>query len=335
MHSSRLASAALIVLLLAGACSAERKVSTAEATRNSEALVTAEIARLDGELKRLEEATLPSGFEPLVKQLRVLLERSRASDSAELRLYRLRDPFAGIEALRFMTANSGAMNDLVIFEKVWQENRKAFDEVAPVRGGTLQRALHQAAANRAQVLARASLPYGRSSGPADGLYYFGEAEGNRRFAAFVASLDWPADGNAPGKPAIAAALDDLERDTLTAFDRDPSGKTTIPTSARLKEARELLARGWTDGATLTLLEARLELSRRAASPAPAKATGVAKPSGGGGIAALLRAMARDSNAADAVKADVIPLFNTLYTVTAAKPVPIAPVVVTLVRWPYT
>jgi hypothetical protein len=325
--------AAFACLALGSACRSERTVANAAGVRpDVQAAVNGEIARLDGELRRLEESTLPKGFEPLAKQLRELLARAGSSETAELRLYRLRDPFIGVEALRFVTSNHAAMNDLARFEALWTTHRDAFARVDAVRGSTLQRALHQAAANRSQVLARASLPYARSSSPGDGLYYLGEAEGNRLFAKFVAGLAMKADSPAPDRAALTNAMNDVEQQMLTAFERERSGKTTIPSSARLKEARELLARGWNDGATLLLLEARLELSKRNAGAASQSGASLKRQ---GSIPDLLNALSRDSKSAAAVRADVIPLFNRLYTAAAGVAAAKAPVTVTLVRWPYT
>ena len=335
MRSNRLSTAAvLVVAAFLAACPAEKKQAAApDNSRARDASVIAEIARVDADLKRLEETSLPDGFAPLAKQLREGLDRAKKSDTPELRLYRLRDPFTGVEALRFMTSSGKAMNDLAAFEALWKQHEKSFSAAEPIEGTTLQRALYQAAANRAQVLSRASLPYGRSSSPGDGVYYLGEAEGNRLFARFVASLPPAAAEAAPDKSAVAAAIESVQRETLAAYERDSSGKTTIPASAKLKEASELHARGWNDGAAFSMLEARLDLSRR--DPASAGRVAVTAPKQHDSIAAWLEGLSRDTRYTKIVAADLMPLFNTLHTHAAAAATVAAPVTVTLVRWPYT
>jgi hypothetical protein len=56
-------------------------------------------------------------------------------------------------------------------------------------------------------------------------------------------------------------LQTLERDMLRAFDADPTGRTTIAVSTRVKESRELLDRDLFDGAALLLAEARMKMDR--------------------------------------------------------------------------
>ncbi|HET7437536.1 MAG TPA: hypothetical protein VFN10_22720 [Thermoanaerobaculia bacterium] len=320
----------LLVVLVAG-CASEAKRDAA-----LDASVTRELARLDRDLKVAEANGLPSFLVPLAKRHRAALDEVRASASPELKLYRLRDPFIGIETLRFVASHGAASQNLAAFESVWNDERRTFDAIEPVHGTALRRALYQSAANRGRVLALASLPYGRTSAPGEGLFYLAEAEGNRLFAHFVASLDDTSVGDEPAatRGAIATAADALERETLAAYDRQPTGKTTIPVSVRLKESRELLARGWADGAALLLLEARLELSRRNGGTTHATASA---PRHDGSFASLLGELSRDQKSGQIVSADVVPLFDSLFDAgSGADAIPFkAPVVVTLVRWPYT
>jgi hypothetical protein len=318
---------ACIGLMLAGSsCRSERRNTALESA------VDREVVRLDALLKQLNNGAMPAGLKPLASQYRTELDAVKASEVPELKLYRLRNPHIGIETLRFVTTHAGALNSLAAFEEVWQAESDEFGALDRVEGTALQRGLYQSAANRAQILSRASLPYGRSSSPGDGLFYLGEAEGNRQFAQFVSTLPEASEEETPSPSAISSALDALELQALAAFEREPSGRTTIPVSVRMKESRELQARGWDDGATLLLLEARLELSRRDAASRGKYASGDER---NGSLETLLHALARDKAASVAVKNDVAPLFQSLFAPVSDDTQALAPVVVTLVRWPYT
>jgi hypothetical protein len=126
----------------------------------------------------------------------------------------------------------------------------------------------------------------------------------------------------------------VETQTLAEFGRDPSGKTTIPVNALLKEARELLDAGQHEAAALTLLDARLELSRRTGTKQ--EAAPLAQQGPRESIAALFIAIAAESpDASHDVARDVIPLYESLLAETAHPASLAGPVTITLARWPYT
>ena len=268
-----------------------------------ETRVANEIARVDASLKAAEQAKLPAELEGVPKVYREELEKARAEKSPELKLYRLRDAAVGADLLAFVNEHRDATGkDLAPLTKVWNERRAAFErKPEPVRAPLLQRALVESSRNRAEKLFRASLPYAKVSSPFAGVYYLAEAEGNRRFAEFVASLPRKERGPSPRKDRVEAALQKLEGETLVTFGSDPTAPKMIPVSAKLKEAREQLDGGAIDGAALSLLEARARFSGAAAETIPASLT----------------ALAAEQQAV------------------AAKKVPPASVTVTLVRWPYT
>jgi hypothetical protein len=265
-----------------------------------ETRVEKELARVDASLKASEQAKIPADMADMPPLYRKALQKARAAKSPELRLYRLREAAVGAELLAFFTAHQDAAGkDLGPLTKLWNARRAAFERpYLPLRGSLMQRALAEETRNRAEKLFRASLPYAKVSSPFAGVYYLAEAEGNLRFAEFVASL--PASQREPSPRADQVEVA-LQRETLLAFEKSPTARTTIPVSAKLKESREELQRGFVHGAALSLLEARLRFTRAADDTVPA----------------ALAALASQRQ----------PL--------AAKKVLPASVTVTLVRWPYT
>jgi hypothetical protein len=319
------------LVISAVACRAEKDAARAET------LVNAEIARVSTAITAFERADLHPQVKDMPKILRDQLGRVQSGRTPELRLYRLRHPYVGAETLSFITQNKKAAEDLPAFEALWSQHRASFATRAEVKGhSALHRALAQAAQNRAEKLFKASLPYGKASGAFSGTYYLAEAEANLRYRAFVESLpDGGPTEKAPRREELEAALRSLGQETLSFFEKDPVGRSAIQTSALMKEAREQLDDNLLDAATLTILEARMELSRRQTTPGPARAaaTNNEKQS----IPAIFEASAneRQDEVGRVIRADVIPLYGKLYQQTTASKVAPASVTVTLVRWPYT
>jgi hypothetical protein len=233
-----------------------------------------ELARLETVQQHLEQSALPQLFAGMVAPNRQALETAAKTEDAALQLYRLRNAFTGIETLSFVAAHPAAGEKVEELAAVWEARRSTLETITPLaRGSMLEKALSEAAANRAEKLFRASLPYGRVSGAASGLYYLAEAEANARFAAFVASEVSASDERVPKVAQLRAAIDALDADALSLFDKDPTSRDAIPASAALKEARELLDRGSLAGASLLAAEARLAIARRT----PDATLEVAKP----------------------------------------------------------
>jgi hypothetical protein len=298
--------------------------------------VAAELARLEASAAQLAERT-PQGLSDALGRAREGLAAVRAARDPRLALYRLREPLVTLETVAYVVGHGDAAADLPRLEAAWKGEGGAAAPAPPATGSRLHLALWQAAANKAEKLHAAAMPYGRAAGPSAGLYYLGEAVAHRRFRDLVARAAPPASPDATAEPAVdAAALEgalvELEEATVAAFARDPAAPTMVAVSARLKEARELFEAKALAGAALTTLEARLALSRRLADPAAfgAPATGSAAPppgdgaapaaapilgsDGGSSLRALFLAAAAEDPApgtASLVRDDVLPLHDRL------------------------
>ena len=327
---------ALVPVVICSTFAACRPSAPTAEERNTR--LAKEIDRLQATLGKAEATGLPEEVKPLVGEYRKALDLARKASTPDLRLYRLRDPFVGIETLAFVAENKASGASLEKFSALWRTQATRFGaKSAQPRGTLLQRALCESAATRAERLYRASLPYAKASAPWLGVYYLGEAEGNARFGTYIRSIAEDADEAAERSPSfdrLAAARDALQGDTLTFFAADVTNQNVIPVSVRLKEASELLAARRLAGATLLLVEARVALSRRGgpAGHYPA-GTGAAA----GSMQSLLDAWAagEEPPMKEAFRTQVTPFFASLQlpaAVTTKRP---ASVVVTLVRWPYT
>ena len=264
-----------------------------------------EIARLEDLQRRLESGSLPEMIKGSLAPAGKNLAAAKATTDPLVRLYRLRGAFVGLETLAYVEKHPGAGTDVAQLEELWTSRRAAFDgRATSPRKSLLQAGLIQAASNRSRKLFDASLPYGRVSGAMSGLYYLGEAEANAAFAAFVSGL--PEGGEVEHPPAARAlreALESMESETLTAFEQDPASRATIPVSAHLKEARELLDAGRLAGATLVLLDSRRELSAQR-SDVPAAPDELPEGIPADSIGAMWRAMSDEA----LVRRDVLPMY---------------------------
>lgn len=336
MSCALLAVSALALVVLQG-CKAEEPAPVSVA-----AAVTAELERLEATFESIDPASVPDFARGIIEQDKTLLERARSATSPRLRLYRLRDATVGVDTLAFLVAHRAEGADLEKFRALWESEESSFALASPRSGGPLvERALAQAARNRAMKLYRASLPYGKASDVESGLYYLGEATSTLGFAKFVESLPVDARVNEPPPPAgaIEAALAALEAETVGAFEADRARNDQVYASSLLKEARELHDQKLYDGASLLLLEARLALSRATKKPAkpdlpmpeiPASANDAS-------LTSLFASVGRQRGAeiATHVVNDVLPFHASLYEPFAVAASTEAPVTVTLVRWPYT
>ena len=298
--------------------------------------IAKEIARLETTLQSIQPADLPEQARDLIGVHRTALERAKRAKTAEYQLYRLREPFTGIEILAFLAKEKQARASVDAFAKLWNREKPRFDaKTSQPRGTMLQRALIEDATTRAERLFNASLPYAKASEPWSGVYYLGEAEGNLRFREFIRSIATDSKEKSPARANVAAMVDELEKSTVTFFANDVTNQNVVAVSARLKEARELLDANRIDGAALLAVEARAALSRRGGPKGTYKTKNADRADS---IVAALQSWSSDEEApmSDALRNEVIPFFAALYdaqpTHTAIKP---ARVTVTLVRWPYT
>ncbi|MCM2316766.1 MAG: hypothetical protein NDJ92_16590 [Thermoanaerobaculia bacterium] len=330
------AASALALALLPG-CKARQPAPVSIAPA-----VAAELGRLEAAFAGIDPAAVPEFARGIIEQDKTLLERARSATSPQLRLYRLRDATVGVDTLAFIVAHRAEAADLEKFRALWESEADSFAIESPRRGGPLvERALAQAARNRAMRLYRASLPYGKASDVESGLYYLGEAMSTLRYARFVESLPVDARVIEPTPPAgaLEAALAALEAETVGAFEADRARNDHVYASSLLKEARELYEQKLHDGASLLLLEARLALSRATKKPEkpdlpmPEIPTSASEAS----LTSLFASVGRQRGAdiAALVVSDVLPFYASLYRPTAVAAATESPVTVTLVRWPYT
>lgn len=306
----------LPLLLLAGAGMTMACRSEAQA----QARLQAEVDRLQEVLKKVGAAAPPQAKGTLAgfgQQLASI----RPQTSPSVFVYQLREPSTGVEQWAFFLDHRDGSKDLAHLEALWTAEKARFAVApGPVPAAPLLAALAQASENRAEKLYRAALPYGKASGPGAGFYYLGEAEAQMRFHDFVAGLSFPAGGEKiPDAAVLRTVLESLEGEMQKGFAADPGGQEMIPASALLKEARELLERDFRAGAALTLLESRLELSRRRTSGSRAsQKTGGAPPpvekAAEGSLIAPFVAMTagEQDETARIVRADVIPLYRSFF-----------------------
>jgi hypothetical protein len=344
----------VLAALLALACLTCK--SREEAVAELESNVNGEIARLETALRTLDRSKLPPPVAELTAAYGESFERLKKTKSPLLRLYRLRDTFIGIETLVFVAENRNAANSVASLKALAGQRRAALEaKQEPLDAPLLYRALAEAAGHRAAVLSRASAPYGAISDEVwGGLYYLAEAEGNRKYREFVASLPAEvADDDERGgdRARLLAASNQLESEALAVFEQDPVSRGAIPASAKLKEARELLEANLLDGATLALVETKLALGRskqalgdsKQALGNPKSALGKTKSGAdpAESVPALLQAFVNEGTPPVNVVVDreVVPFYGSLLqpapaAAVASRAIP-NPVTVTLVRWPYT
>ncbi|HEU4521286.1 MAG TPA: hypothetical protein VFT12_04735 [Thermoanaerobaculia bacterium] len=230
--------------------------------------VDAELARLETAAAALDASKLNEQIQNMVTAARERVALAQRTDDPLLQLYRLRDAYLATETLAWVAAHSAPDQQIAHVETLWNREKPRFAaQKATIHATLVRGALAEAATNRAAKLSKASLPYARVSSPFSGIYYLGEASANLRFAQFIDSLP-PVKAERerrPAREALSASADALETEMLGFFANDPTNRAAIPVSAKFKEMRELLDAGAIDGATLLLLETRLELSRRQAN----------------------------------------------------------------------
>lgn len=334
------AAVALAGLVAFGGCR-EAAAPPAAPVVSVEARLAGELTRLEGAKDSIDRTRLVEALHGALDQSAELIAKTRGATSEIERLYRLQDAHLRIETLGWMASHADAGKSLEALEPLWKSEEAAIRAAANCNDPEiLYRGLCQAAANRAEKLYEASLPYGKVSDPQSGLYYLAEGVANARFASFVATLA-PREGRTtekrPDPAALERAWNEVNDETIAFFESDPTARTAIPVSVKLKEARELLDRGFTDGALVRLLEARLELSRRKAGDEAVPMPDSVAPSGEGSVAALIDALGADEDQTRAaiVRRDVAPLYLSLFGEVAETTASVASTTVTLVRWPYT
>ena len=348
--------AAATLLTVAATPAPAKDPIAAEIARWSEFLKTNKSS--DEMWKQVKEAT-----EPVIARADQALRKGRRW----LALQRLAAARANLAGSVYLQGLAPATHSDAGFEAEWKRMggvlRADLKTPAPAALAGVQpavvRAMGEAALPQVRIFYDASLEYGRNTMPDAGLFYIGSAQAQRDFAAFCRSMAAPTSRPAPPMRSIAAEVDRLEGEMLTAY-KPPASidnhRDFISAHAALKEARELDAAGLRYGALLRYLQAaqRFAPLRKAppglAGPALAKRLDeldarLASGRFDDSIGRLFVEAARDeteggegrSPATAAILAsDVLPrYFVALEPAKPVAPKPEPRVTVTLVRWPYT
>jgi hypothetical protein len=296
--------------------------------------------------------------------------RDLAQGRRLLALHRLAMAEVGLATGSYLSARPAEeRKDMARFEAEWARMGKELSgdlgrpspaALAGVQPAAL-RALGEAAIPQVRAYYVASLDYGRSTTPGDGLFYLATAQAQRDLVELCRRLSTPTSLKPPPLRSLRAEIDGLQSDLIKAYQPPASVDrhgAFITADATLKEARELDAAGLRYGAMLRYLDAALLVAplRSPAPPplAPAELRKrldefAARLSAGGIDHSLGRMMlegAQDEMASAApgtspaasatIATDVLPrYFAALRPAVPVSPKPKPQVVVTLVRWPYT
>lgn len=338
-----LASCLFLALTLGALSCADREArARAELARS----IDAEIERLAAVASAVDREALPESLAEALGSYVESLDAVRGDGAPELRLYELREPFVGIETLAFLAPRAEAVDSVESLEALGGPLEERFELTVTTTDGSLCNALLEAAATRSNRLFHASLRYGQIASPGSGLYYLSQAVGNRQFFDFLAGLEGSeTQHSVPDRRRLLAVAAEIESAALDWLERDPTNRELIPVSVRLEEAREMLDAERSAGATLLLLEAQRELSRRAGMATPGGVTEAPQPSSdgsAGSLRSLLAAMGSkddgdgDDESAKIARAELLPLYESMLVVPGGPDDdPRRSVTLTLVRWPYT
>jgi hypothetical protein len=294
-------------------------------------------------------------------------ESALARDRRHLALFEVSRAWPLLSAARYVVDRQDSVGTIDALEAEWNRLDATLEhESTSLAGRPLSRiraalagALAEAALPQVRVYHHASLEYGRSTQPGDGLFYMGEALAQEEFVAWCAGLGERPAGREPPFRAITAELAALESEILGAY-RPPASIDLHPgfitAASALKEARELEVLGLRRGALLRYLQGSLRAQPLTAAPpvfdaaaTPARLDSLEQRFRRGldhGIGRLFLELARTdledttSGATHAVAAAVAQVVLPRYfaALQPAVPLPAAPVAevtVTLVRWPYT
>jgi hypothetical protein len=296
--------------------------------------------------------------------------RDLANGRRLLALHRLATAEVGLATGSYLSARPAEeRRDMARFEAEWARMGKVLRgdlgppspaALAGVRPAAL-RALGEAAIPQVRAYYMASLDYGRSTTPGDGLFYLATAQAQWDLVELCRRLSTPTSFQPPPLRSLRAEIDGLQSDLIKAY-RPPASVDRhgafIAADAALKEARELDAAGLRYGAMLRYLDAALLVAPLLRPAPPTRAPAAlrkrldefaARLSAGGIDHSLGRMMlegARDEMASAApgtspaasaaIATDVLPRYFAALRPAVPEPSKPKPqVVVTLVRWPYT
>jgi hypothetical protein len=310
------------------------------------------------------------GFKQNDQPLLALAARDLAQGRRSMALRRLATAEVSLATGAYLSARPADQHqDLKRFEAEWARMGQVLrgglgppspDVLAGVQPAAL-RALGEAAVPQVGAYYSASLDYGRSTTPGDGLFYLATAQAQRDLAETCRRLSTPSSLKPPPLRSLRAEIDGLQSDLIRAY-RPPASVDRhgafITANATLKEARELDAAGLRYGAMLRYLDAALLVAPLRQPPPPRLAPAAlrkrldefaARLSAGGidhSLGRMILEEARDEMAgaapgtsppaAVAAARDALPrYFAALRPAVPERPKPKPQVVVTLVRWPYT
>ena len=213
-------------------------------------------------------------------------------------------------------------------------------------------ALGEAAVLQVRAYYDASLPQGRATSAAGGIYYLGVAQAHREVVDFLRQVSEPTSRRPPPLRPLAPEIEALEGEMLALY-RPPVSVDRhgefITASATLKEARELDEAGLRHGALLRYLQAALQFAPLRGPAPPLAQDALAKLEArlaAGEVdhtigqlfleAAQAHVAAGGAETAAAIAGDVLPrYFAALAPARPREPGPAPRAKVTLVRWPYT
>ena len=323
--------------------------------------LAAEIERRSAGLKQGDQPVLARAAQDLAKGRRLLA------------LHRLAMAEVSLATGTYLSTRPADQHkDMARFEAEWTRMGKVLHaDLGPPSPAVLAgvqpaalRGLGEVAIPQVSAYYAASLEYGRSTTPGDGLFYLATAQAQRDFVELSRRLSMPTSLKPPPLRSLRAEIEGLQADLIKAY-KPPASVDRhgdfISADATLKEARELDAAGLRYGAMLRYLDAAMLVAplRQPAPPplAPAVlrkrldefAARLSAGAAGGIDHSLGRMMLEGAQdevasaapgtspaASTAIVSDVLPRYFAALAPAAPRPAKPKPqVIVTLVRWPYT
>lgn len=193
-------------------------------------------------------------------------------------LKELHDTEASLSGFAFMARGLPAHGkDLAAFKSAWNGQGREIEKWEKRRAKSPRRdlpvaiqALQEVASSRLYHYHQAALNYARVDTVDSGLFYLGNAAGQRDFVELCGAFPAWSQERRPEILGLEAALKELESDTVSLFKqpRFSNSRKMYALNAGLKEVRQLVKEGARAGALLQLLEARLQFRLLSASPPP-------------------------------------------------------------------
>lgn len=328
--------------------------------------LAAEIERWSAVLKAAPDSGIWGQIKPGSQQALARADEHLRAGRRLLALQQLAGVRASLAAGSYLSERPAEQKQAAGFEAEWarmgtvlradlKPSAAALQDVRPAA----VRALGEWALSQVRGFYEASLEYGRSTMPEDGLFYLGSAQGQQELAAFMRKLSEPSSRRLPPVRALGPELDALEAELLAAY-RPPASIDRhgefIVASSMVKEARELDAAGLRYGALFRYLRAAQQIAPLRTAPPPetealaARLRAMEERLGAGDVDHSLGRLFLESAQADlaatapgaspataaAIVDDVLPrYFAALEPGRSQEPKPAPRATVTLVRWPYT